>query len=778
MAYGQKYQMEFTDLDNHVILVIISQDGFTGELTSIIGSNDPFITKLDKQGDDRFEQFKPTGADINIFVSEAGDYDEFYEIDNFEYKVEKWIDGIPEWSGYINDEIFTESIADGRYMIHLTATDGMSILKGRYTALTGRISHLDMIRECLDAIGLDLNIVDAIGITEANHITGGPLIQTYFDSSFFIEDKTRWTLEKVLRDILKTYGANITQVHNKWVITNVESYYGGISGWEYTKDGVLVGVYSDTDEKIITHTLGPDKITLLTGGQIQKNKGYRELKVKCNFGKIDSKTGLIPNGDFKLHPGYSAGDDYSGTQSTIFLLENWECFNTLWPHIAVKIRTNNVTGDYVYIIEPSVFEGDYWIRTKLEDAVKLEYSATKTYTFSFLYALLASTVIFGSEQYCKVRVEVVNDAGVTTHWLDATNKAWVTEATNIKTAEVDIYKASKFNWTEGKVEVVGFPGGRVRVTLISEHKSFSLQYTGVAFGNIQFYSNDVYNAPSSGTLIGYPYVDGEMNKYTEIPEGVEFTQTDVPINNQEDVALSFKNYLSFADGTPTYSWQSLNYSGTLAQIYLFAYLEAHGRSIRIRTIPGRGLLTPHTRLIDNYGRKYQIISYSHSDKINQFSSCEIVEIIEPKTIDIHTNFNAVDSSSGGSSSDGETTTESNGTSDDRLVALLADSGMESGAPGKLYDFYFGKILIGSTLAYFPKRLSTLKSGKAIYNIGTYNISFVTPFNNPYMVSLIGSNGVATTNVILISDSNLNYFTIKVTVNNTTVRWIAYELNNN
>ena len=138
----------------------------------------------------------------------------------------------------------------------------------------------------------------------------------------------------------------------------------------------------------------------------------------------------------------------------------------------------------------------------------------------------------------------------------------------------------------------------------------------------------------------------------------------------------------------------------------------------------------------------------------------------------------MDSSSGGSSSDGETTTESNGISDDRLVALLADSGMESGAPGKLYDFYFGKILIGSTLAYFQKRLSTLKSGKAIYNIGTYNISFVTPFNNPYMVSLIGSNGVATTNVILISDSNLNYFTIKVTVNNTTVRWIAYELNNN
>lgn len=787
MAYGQKYQLQFTDLDKNVIKVVISQDGYSGALMNFVGSDNPIITKLDKSGDDRFEPLKPTSMEIGIFVDTAGwivgqessNFEEFYEIDNFEYRVDKYLNGVLDWAGYINDEVFTEPYATGKYIVHLTATDGMSILKGRYTELTGRVTHFDMIQECMDAIGLGLNIVDAIGITEVGHTTGGPLQQTMFDANVFIEEKTRWTLEKMLRDVLRTYAACLSQVHGKWVISNVESFYAGISGYEYTDDSVYIDSYTGDGEKHIENSLGSDRVTLLTGGSIQKNKGWKELRVKQNFGKIDSQ-GIILNGEFSDHPGYSAGDDYSGNFSNSLLLTGWENSPSLdpLPHLGVKIRTHGTTGDYVYIKEPTAFEDSYWIRTKLSSTPMLEASLTKTYVFSFYYAMIANTLIFNNKQSCKINVEVVNSEGTTTHWLNADTKTWVTSAVYITTEETSLYSSDDLNWTEGKIEIVGFPGGRLRVTLISEHKTLSLQYTGVAFDCIRFYSKEASTASSTGTLTGQPLVDGVVNKFTEIPDEVEFTQNDAPVDNAEDASLFFTNYMTLLDGSPTASWISAHHSGTLAKIYLFAVLEAHGRAVQVKTINGRGLLSPHVRLIDHNNKKFQIISYSHSDKTNQFS-CEVVEIIEPGSIELFTNFVSDESSSGSTTSaNGDTTTETTTTSDDRLVSLLADSGMESGAPGKLYDPYFDYKAVGSTLVYFPKRVSALKSGFGFYVKGNHDISFETAYleGETYIVIPYGTTGSASFLPIIINREDLNYFTVKMPISGY-LSWVSYVVSN-
>jgi len=767
MTYGQKYQMEFTDLDNHVILVIISQDGFTGGLTTIIASADPFVTKLDKQRDDRFEQLKPTAAEINIFVDEAGDYDEFYDIDNFEYKVEKWIDGIPEWSGYINDEVFTEPYANGSYMIHLTATDGMSILKGRYTELTGRHTHFDMIQECLDAIGLGLNIVDAIGITEAGHTAGGPLQQTCFDSTIFTEEKKRWILEKVLRDILKTYGANITQVHNKWVITNVESYYVSISGWEYTKDGVLVGVYSDTDEKVIDHILVENKVTLLTGGQIQKNKGWKELKVKKTFGKRDL-SGIIFNGDFsKTRPLISSNPPS-------FIVEGWwGPFFYEEPREAYSkyFLKQTAEGDSYLFIDNEY--GDYFY----SDVDKVPYIAADTtnyYIFHADYAMLQSwSGLWDNTNTARIKIEVIDDSTIYYLQQDSETKefGWTLVDTYIVIGKTKQQIQSSFKWIPLDIRVLGYPGGKIKVTLYNDHVDTPLCYVGIGWDNIKFYCEAVEQVLGNGVLIGEP----TDNKFTEIPEEVEFTQNDILTENAD---YFFNNYLSLLDGTPTADWISTHHSGTLASIYLMAVLEAHGKSVQVKSIPGRGLITPHTRLIDHNGKKFQIISYSHSDKTNQFT-CEAVEIIEPGTIPITSNIVMESSSSSGAAvSEATEPIEGEGATDDRLVSMLGANGQETGLPGRLHNDYFKQDYIMTNPVYIPTALSTLKSGKVVYNIGIHNVTFGTPFVNPYMVVVSGSTGVAGVNVIIISDSNLNYFTIKVPVNNTTVRWIAYELNNN
>jgi hypothetical protein len=110
--------------------------------------------------------------------------------------------------------------------------------------------------------------------------------------------------------------------------------------------------------------------------------------------------------------------------------------------------------------------------------------------------------------------------------------------------------------------------------------------------------------------------------------------------------------------------------------------------------------------------------------------------------------------------------------------MLADSGIESGGPGKLYDPYFGYKGVGSTMVYFPKRLSTLKSGRAFFTKGTYNVTFATPFVTPdtYMVIPYGSTGAAAFSPIITDVSHLNYFTMKVPVEGY-VSWVAYVISN-
>jgi hypothetical protein len=230
------------------------------------------------------------------------------------------------------------------------------------------------------------------------------------------------------------------------------------------------------------------------------------------------------------------------------------------------------------------------------------------------------------------------------------------------------------------------------------------------------------------------------------------------------------------DGTLTTSWVSAHHSGALADIYLLSVIEAHGRSVQVKTIPGRGLITPHTRLIDHNGKKFQIISYSHSDKTNQFS-CEAVEIIEPGTIDITSNVVMESSSSGEGAGGGGTEPDpGTGSTDDRLVSMLDLTGFESGLPGRLHGNYFMMDFIQTKPVYIPKRLSTLKTGYAFYTKGVHTVTFGTAYLESYIVKPYGSTGTVAFLPIITDRTHLDYFVMNVPVAGY-VSWEAYVIDN-
>src|SRR5690606_1648476 len=94
-------------------------------------------------------------------------------------------------------------------------TDGLGLLKSEPFTLTGFSSEFEMIRHCLDKIGLNLGYAVAIGIHENNHnTTYPPIAQTYKDCDIY----EGMNCYEVLEDILGKYNATITQWESRWRI--------------------------------------------------------------------------------------------------------------------------------------------------------------------------------------------------------------------------------------------------------------------------------------------------------------------------------------------------------------------------------------------------------------------------------------------------------------------------------------------------------------------------------------------------------------------------------
>lgn len=91
MAYGVKYRLIFSDLLGHAKKVEILQDGYSGEVLPMIGTGDP--VEIEWEGDDDF--YNPiigSSCTLNLLVTDDVTYDDFFEGDEEEYRVQIYYD--------------------------------------------------------------------------------------------------------------------------------------------------------------------------------------------------------------------------------------------------------------------------------------------------------------------------------------------------------------------------------------------------------------------------------------------------------------------------------------------------------------------------------------------------------------------------------------------------------------------------------------------------------------------------------------------------------------
>ena len=91
MAYGVKYRLIFSDLLGQAKKVEILQDGYSGEVLPMIGTGNP--VEMEWEGDDDF--YNPiigSSCTINLLVTDDVTYDDFFEGDEEEYRVQIYYD--------------------------------------------------------------------------------------------------------------------------------------------------------------------------------------------------------------------------------------------------------------------------------------------------------------------------------------------------------------------------------------------------------------------------------------------------------------------------------------------------------------------------------------------------------------------------------------------------------------------------------------------------------------------------------------------------------------
>jgi len=236
MAYGVKFRLEFSDDNLKGKKIEILKDGYTGSVLDLIGTSDPLQISWD-QDDDFYDPIIGSTCQINLFVTDTTNYDDFYTADEREYKIKiSYKDASNNyqtyWEGWLLVDQVQEAITNTPFPITLRGYDGLGSLDGftqplvtsSGTQLVG--VFMVHIHEILENINLGFDIYVSNDIQRDGAISG----YNVFDqascgaSSFFTDGVDPKTCKEVLEQILKFTNSRIFQSYGRWYIINNSSY--------------------------------------------------------------------------------------------------------------------------------------------------------------------------------------------------------------------------------------------------------------------------------------------------------------------------------------------------------------------------------------------------------------------------------------------------------------------------------------------------------------------------------------------------------------------------
>ena len=286
MAYGVKYELDFSDIKGNARSVQILKKDYTGDVNSIVGTDNPVIIKYTND-DDFYNPIIGSSCILNIKTTDTISYDEFTNFDEREYKIRVNV-GIDDpqadvnsplweladtnweatdynwaaatefqvyWEGFLVSDTFTEAIQSNPYDISLRAIDNLGALDaylvpdgnintnadGTIKVAAGEQTNKDSaffyIHRILSYTGLefDIYVQNNIRLTTPEGVVSNSNNNLFDDISInefaLFNGFAKKSAKEVLENILRVTNSRIYQANASWYVVSNSNYYdSSVSG--------------------------------------------------------------------------------------------------------------------------------------------------------------------------------------------------------------------------------------------------------------------------------------------------------------------------------------------------------------------------------------------------------------------------------------------------------------------------------------------------------------------------------------------------------------------
>lgn len=250
-TYSPKYRLQYYDVHSETQSVIdIQERGYGGDPIDVTGGSAPFVlSKEAGELNNKLDTIRATFAELTLISITHFQFMSLYTQDDKKFRI-SYTHGSTSWKGYLVPSIYREAYSPAvNYPIVVTATDGLASL-GDYdfvdsskNVFSGLMSLRQILLECLNKIGLRLNVVIAVNKYAAgmsSTTADDPLGQAYLDAETFLEDAQPKKCNEVIEMVLKPMGAFIIQKNSKWHIIDMEPQTEAYYYREYDYLGAFV----------------------------------------------------------------------------------------------------------------------------------------------------------------------------------------------------------------------------------------------------------------------------------------------------------------------------------------------------------------------------------------------------------------------------------------------------------------------------------------------------------------------------------------------------------
>lgn len=379
MAYGVKYRFEFySKISDTLNRIDILEDAYVGSVNTLPEMGPvPITIKWDGEEGEKNTPIIASEATLQFVQSETFDIDTFFSNTDQKYKVNHYLNGRLNWTGFTQTDDLQQPYQDAPNYFTVRAVDGLAYLKTINLTGTdgegiwGANGIMYYCQRCLVKTGHELNINNWINIFPYENYGSGSFFSREFNAQLdpfnlsflygqsFMTGKNQWdNCYSVLSSILSSFQARCFQWDGEWHFVRTEDYiyYNDLlscSQWEF--DAWVPSPSALIWEKDFSVSIGS------TLKQINRSlvEGRKRAVKSTKLTHVFNQWPQIIRNDRFLEGDYES--PLSSPTSSVYTLEHWELstFNGSVlteganAHSRFELTNGYVTDQYMFIVKAS-----------------------------------------------------------------------------------------------------------------------------------------------------------------------------------------------------------------------------------------------------------------------------------------------------------------------------------------------------------------------------------------------------------------------------------------